>query len=306
MTHLNDVVLSLDRFFAVRDLAQDPAMSRILPPVYDAIGFDWRNAFEPDFASRFNGLMLRGADDIQAVYLASFPSADVLRVFLDQAQPGDLFFTHHPVDIRNGDPRGEWGAGFTPIDPALIATFKQRKLSLYAVHAPLDTNERISTSKAMADALGGVIVDHFCQYGLGYAGVIARIPSLSLDTLVEHALKTYGIEYLDIAGPRRDVSGIEQVGIVAGVGDHVEWMQEAEAKGAQAYLTGEIHVRIEGDYGRSKYARVREFAGATAMPLIGVSHAASEYLVMQRDMGPWFEREFRLRTKLLPEAHWWR
>jgi hypothetical protein len=36
-------------------------MSCNLPRVYDAIGFDWRAAFEPDVVSRRNGLVLRGA-----------------------------------------------------------------------------------------------------------------------------------------------------------------------------------------------------------------------------------------------------
>jgi hypothetical protein len=65
-------------------------------------------------------------------------------------------------------------------------------------------------------------------------------------------------------------------------------------------------VRIEGEYGRSKYARVRDFAQTTTMALIGVSHAASEFLVMQRDMVPWFKREFGVQATLLPEQHWWR
>lgn len=304
MAKLQTVVNALDQLFRVGELTQDPAMSRNLPRIYEGIGFDWRSAFEPDFVTRFNGLMLRGSDHVSSVFLASFPSDAVLRPFLDQAQPGDLFFTHHPIDMRNGDPRGEWGEGFLPMNPALIDEFKQRRLSFYALHAPLDTNERISTSQAMAQALGGVIEDRFCQYGLGFAGVVARIPPMSLDALIAHSLRTYNIPYLDVAGPQRD--GIERIACIGGVGDHVEWMQEAEAHGAQAYLSGEIHVRIEGEYGRSKYARVRDFAQTTTMALIGVSHAASEFLVMQRDMAPWFEREFGVRAMLLPEQHWWR
>jgi hypothetical protein len=37
-----------------------------------------------------------------------------------------------------------------------------------------------------------------------------------------------------------------------------------------------------------------------------VSHAASEFLVMQNEMRAWFSDRFAVATTLLPEAHWWR
>jgi hypothetical protein len=42
------------------------------------------------------------------------------------------------------------------------------------------------------------------------------------------------------------------------------------------------------------------------MALIGVSHAASEYLVMEREMPAWFGSRFAVVTVPLPETHWWR
>ena len=60
-------------------------------------------------------------------------------------------------------------------------------------------------------------------------------------------------------------------------------MALAERLGAQVYLTGELHVRIDGDYGRRKFADVRAFGG-TGMTLIGVSQAASEHLVIETQL----------------------
>ena len=72
------------------------------------------------------------------------------------------------------------------------------------------------------------------------------------------------------------------------------------------YLTGEIHSRIDMDYGRSKFAEVERFATTSGMALLGVSHAASEFLVMRNEMRDWFGARYQVEVTLLPEAHWWR
>jgi hypothetical protein len=43
----------------------------------------------------------------------------------------------------------------------------------------------------------------------------------------------------------------------------------------------------------------------TQMALIGVSHAASEYVVM-KEMKIWFEQNFAVKAALIPLSKWWR
>lgn len=74
----------------------------------------------------------------------------------------------------------------------------------------------------------------------------------------------------------------------------------------EAYITGEIHARIDSDYGRARFKAVEQFAAHTTMALLGVSHAASAFLVMQSPMQQWFTDRDALSTVLLPESHWWR
>lgn len=94
--------------------------------VYDPIRFDRKNAFEPDFTERFNGLliklMIKGSEKVRTVHLAVFPTDEVLETFLDDARSGDLLFMHHPLFMECGDPRG-WGRGFSAnrIDKIAIA-----------------------------------------------------------------------------------------------------------------------------------------------------------------------------------------
>lgn len=220
------------------------------------------------------------------------------------ANPGDLLVTHHQIDCRNGDPQGGWGAGFVAISQGRLDAIAERRLSLYACHAPMDTAEQVGTTAAMVEALAGHIESSFWEYGAGYAGRICRIAPLSAHELHEQLLRTYHLPYLEQEGPRHD--RIETVALVAGVGDKLNVMETAERWGAQAYVTGELHVRIEGEYGRSKYAQVEAFAQPTRMSLFGVSHAASEHLVMETQLPRWFRETFEREVRPIREPHWWR
>lgn len=54
-----------------------------------------------------------------------------------------------------------------------------------------------------------------------------------------------------------------------------------------------------------KYNQMLEYVPNTTMSLIGVSHSASEYLVMRTLMKSWFEDSFSIQTVLLPQEQWW-
>lgn len=304
MATLNDAAAALDRLFHIEDVEQDPAMSRFVPDVYGEAGINWQRYVTPEFAARFNGLMVRGSEQIGHVYAATFPSAEVLDAWLTQARPGDLLITHHPIDCRNGDPRGAWDEGFVPISQERLDAITERQLSMYACHAPMDTATEVGTTAAMVEALGGRIEGMLWEYGAGYAGRICRIAPLSTAELHEQLLRTYHLPYLEQEGPHHD--RIEVVAVVAGIGDKVNVMEDAERLGAQAYVTGELHVRIEGAYGRTKFAQVEAFAQRTGMSLFGVSHAASEHLVMETQLPGWFRETLGLEVRPIREKQWWR
>ncbi|MFU8876302.1 Nif3-like dinuclear metal center hexameric protein [Micromonospora sp. SL4-19] len=302
---LDQVVTALDELFALDAAAPDIAMSRHLPRVYDEIGTDWRGFVEPRFAQRFNGLMRRGYPMVGAVYGACLPSAEVLDAWLAVAERGDLLVTHHPIDVRNGSPEGDvWAEGFVPIDATRLQAIAERELSMYACHAPMDTSLRVGTASAIVEALGGTIVDQFWPYGDGHAGLVADIPAISSTALVRRARKIFGVDTVEVEGAVHDV--VTRVAVVGGVGDHVEQMALAERLGAQAYLTGELHVRIEGEYGRRKFDAVRAFAATTDMALIGVSHAASEHLVIETQLARWLAENLRVTVLPIREPRWWR
>jgi len=81
-------------------------------------------------------------------------------------------------------------------------------------------------------------------------------------------------------------------------------MASAENLGVQAYISGEIFNRIDNDYGRSRYSDVKSYIEKTKLSLIGVSHAASEYLVMKIQMQQFMKDNFDITTILLPMKKW--
>jgi putative NIF3 family GTP cyclohydrolase 1 type 2 len=305
MERLSSLAARLDALFADGSLVPDPAFSRFVPMVYDAIGFDWRRRFEPGFVARFNGLVVRGAEDVNAVFCAAFPSAGVLEEFLRAASPGDLLFCHHPIDLRSGDPRGALGTGFVPIEPATLDLMAQRNLSLYACHAPMDTSRgEIGTTVAMVEALGLTREADFFPYGNGFAGLVCSGEPRSTDEWGAELLRVFGVPYLDRAGPNHP--RIERIAVVPGGGNSVDAYREAEGLGAQAYVTGEIRSYGDSEYGAENRAAVDEYLATGTLSLLGVSHVASEELVMKRQVVPWLRGNCAVEAHFVAEPIAWR
>jgi putative NIF3 family GTP cyclohydrolase 1 type 2 len=278
-------------------------MSRWLPRLYGALDYDPAQILEPDFCRRHNGLMLRAGEQVDAVYCAAFPGPEVVEAVL--ARPGGraLLFLHHPIDMEVA------GAGFLPLPPQSLARLRDAGVSVYACHAPLDCHDQIGTNASIAAAFGVQVERGFARYGLGYAGRIGAIAPATVDELAARGQRIFGLDRVEAGGARPDP--VSRVAIVAGGGDDVEVMEEAEALGAQVYITGEWYTRTmpaeagERRWAEGNRAACQAYAASTSMALLAFSHAASEYLVMETQMAGWFRRR-GLPVACLPQADWWR
>ena len=279
MVELEEVVHKLNAELDIEAFGIDSAFKRFIPDVYTPLQFDWKSEFESDFVELFNGLMIRGASSIGNIFLAVFPTDDVLERFIDESSEGDLLFMHHPLLMECGDPRGKWGRGFVPIKEDFIRRIKSKKLSIYTCHTPLDYHNQLGTSLAIAKALHVNIVDGI-RDAQGDLILIGTISKTNTENLITKLKETFDIPYVDFEG--QHLNNIQKVAIVAGCGDKPEWMIEAESRGVHAYITGEIHCHIDNDYGKQKLQKIVEYSSKTSMSLIGISHSASEYLVKKR------------------------
>ncbi|MED1862224.1 Nif3-like dinuclear metal center hexameric protein [Fictibacillus nanhaiensis] len=303
MVKLDRIDSAIDELFTYRKIGTDPAFSRYIPMVYDPINFDWRHTFEPEFTKLFNGLMLKGAQEVKRVFLAVFPTDEILMRFISESSPGDLLFMHHPIVMECGDPKGKWGRGFLPIPSHFIQQMKKKRLSVFTLHVPLDYSRVISTSDAWGEALNATVIGELLSDDKGACGILCEVSPTSTQDLIHRSTEMFGIPYADVHGPIH--KHITKIAIVAGCGDKVEAMIEAEKMGAEAYLTGEVHCHIDNDYGKKKYEQMKSYIAQTTMSLIGVSHSASEYLVHATQLKSWFEEKFQLPVTLLPQSKWW-
>ncbi len=300
---LSEAVTKLDDFFKVNLLQTDPSMSIFVPIVYKQNLAEMKKIFESDFLKRFNGLMIKGADNIHTVFTASFPHDEILQKFISQSAEGDLLFLHHPIPMESGDPKGNLGRGFLPNNSVLLEKITKKKLSIYSCHAPLDCNEKVGTNSAIAEALQATVESRFLPYGNGYAGLIAVIKPISTIDLIAKLEQIFKIPYVDFAG--RSLDKITKIGIVAGGGDDVEYSKISRERGAQAYITGEIFSRHNSDWAKQNTCKLQDYIRTIDISLIGVSHAASESLVMRTQMPEWFKENFGLSVIPLTQNKWW-
>jgi putative NIF3 family GTP cyclohydrolase 1 type 2 len=301
--NLDELRRDLDGLYSIDEWEPDPAMSRWFPRVYQALDYDYTRLLEPDFCARFNGLMLRASQTVERVYCAAFPAPEVVSQVLDTNRGSALLFLHHPVDMEVA------GVGFLPIPPAILDQMKAQGISVYACHAPMDCHDETGTNASIVQAFQVQIAQSFAPYGNGFAGRIGTIQPVSLDELIARGKEVFGVDRVEAGGA--EPRSITRVAIVAGGGDEVELMEEAEALGAQAYITGEWYTRTmpagesERGWAEANRAACQTYAELTNMALLGFSHAVTEFLVMKEQMADYFRRR-GLLVECLEQSDWWR
>ena len=278
-------------------------MREWVPRTYTNTGYDYNEKFEPGFCSKYNGLMLRAGDSVEKVFCSAFASPDVLQRILASGAEDAMLFLHHPVDLE------VCGAGFLPIPLAVITAFEERRISIYACHAPLDCHEQIGTNAAIIQALGMKPEKNFVRYGLGYAGRIGTIEIQRTDLLLKRIRCIFGVSRIEVGGCL--ATEVKRIAVVAGGGDELGHLRQAQENSCDMYLTGEWYPRYtpKDDEVRQSVARLKEeiasFTKNLKMVLVGVSHAASEFLVMKTQMTDYFEKK-GLPVEAIPQGDWWR
>lgn len=285
------------------DWPADPAMKHWVPKVCARTDYDYREVFEAQFCDKYNGLMLNAGEDVKRVFCSAFATPDVMRSMLDSGTTDALLFLHHPLDME------VCGAGFLPIPWSVLAELKKRRVSVYSCHAPLDCHDEIGTNTAIVQALDVSVEKSYIEYGIGYAGRIGTIERDETPSLLKKIREIFGVSRLEVGGCLN--AEVERVAIVAGGGDELEYLKQAHDNSCDMYLSGEWYPRYTPGDDKEKERVVRtkedvsEFSRNTRMILVGVSHAASEYLVMKTQMKNYFE-EKGLPTTSIPQRNWWR
>lgn len=198
----------------------------ILSVVYETP--TWKPFTEAAWAPRGNGLMVRGADEVDHVVTCVFPSD----VILKRLKPRTFVFAEHPIDDAPGDV-------FAPLSTKTFERMKRDGISIYTAHATLDHHPELSPSVLIAEALGLRDKKTFLPIAQGLSGGAAVLGETdqSVKSLAESLQSFLGAEIpVKVVSAPHEKAG--RVAVVAGGGADVKSLEAALALGCTTFVTG--------------------------------------------------------------------
>lgn len=216
------------------------------------------------FKQRSTGLVCDNSKQVKKVYTAVFPTSEVMQSILDKNEVDIMLFVHHPMvwDIRKAP------LTFQQMEKGLLNQFRERRISIYNLHVPLDNYGKYSTSVTLAKTLGIETKKPFGYYYGALCGAygktrFSRVLELKkkFESFLGHraSLYQYGTDEIK--------NGM--VAVVAGGGNIVSVLEEVASEGVNTFLTG-ITVRNEISKKSHKFAEMRN------INILGGTHYSTE------------------------------
>lgn len=284
---LDELAQELDAYFRIPQVENDdwsPIFAEVYAEPY------WRDYAESGYEGKWNGLMIRGAGEVERVATCVFPSDRIIAGL----EPGTLLFSEHPVDFAD-EP------GFLPLSRASFEVLRERACGFYHAHAPLDMHPEISPSRLCADGVGLEALEEYYPIADGIPGGAAIIGNsgLSLEGLAE-AFRTYlgpEIKVHVITRPRPEAG---RVAVVAGGGADADILRESIDRGCRTYVTGNAATNCRLDFVQEKVREFRKLADEAEVALVDAMHYGMEK-PPQLAMVSWFRR-LGLQAEFVPDG----
>jgi putative NIF3 family GTP cyclohydrolase 1 type 2 len=284
---LGAVVRELDSYFRVPDVRNDD-WSEIFASVYPDPY--WREHAEPAYEGRWNGLMVRGGDDVARAVTCVFPSDRIVA----ELEPNTLLFSEHPVDFADVP-------GFLPLARQSFETMRGRGISFYHAHAPLDMHPEVSPSRLCAEGVGLERLEEYFPIADGIPGGAAIIGDsrLTIDGLADAFRAFLGPEILVhvLTRPRQEAG---RVAVVAGGGAQREILQASIERGCETFVTGNAATNCRLHFVQEQVADFRVLADEAGIALIDAMHYGMEK-PPQLAMVEWFKK-LGLPAEFLPDG----
>ena len=228
---------------------------------------EFNEFIEPAFKERYIGVMLNNADEIEKVYTSTFPDSIILDKILARNEADILLFSHHAMGY---DPTLK-GFPFYSIPVDYLKKLKERRISFYVLHIPLDKNGAYSTSVSLTKALQLTVDGEFCEYLGCKVGVICETTFTKVTDFALHVKNVVGHninvrQYGDEIIKRRRVA-------VASGGGCVDFVaRELSALDVNTFLTG-VTRPIPSLEPNIEFHRVAKESGIN---VVGATHYSTE------------------------------
>jgi len=220
-----------------------------------------------------NGLQVEGSGRIGKISLA----VDACRASIGRAarNGSDILIVHHGLFWGEQKP-------VTGIMKDRIELLISNRISLYAVHLPLDAHPSLGNNAQLAELLELEKCSRFGEYGGREIGVIGELPrgitARGLSRKIGALLSTR-VETFDFGKKR-----LKKIAVVSGSGASLT--DQAASAGCDALLTGE------------KSHSVYHTAYERGLTLLCAGHYATETVGIKA-LGSHLETEFRVETAFL-------
>lgn len=240
----------------------------------------WRAFAEPGYEGRWNGLMVRGGEEVERAVTCVFPSDELVEAL----EPRSLLFSEHAFDFADRP-------GFCPLARASFAALREKGCSFYHVHLPLDQHATLGPSRLLADGIGLEGTRDFAHTDPALPAGEAAIgnSSLSLEGLVARLRAFLGAD-IPVHVLTRASEHAGRVAVAAGRGGHPEALQEALDLGATTYVTGNAGTYCEVEAVQAENQRFRALAERAQVSVIDATHYGTER-PPQLAMVEWFKKQ---------------
>jgi len=209
------------------------------------------------------GLMCDFTDEIEKVYTTVFLSDNVLTKLLDAGASKAMLLSHHPTnwDLKDHD-------GIYATDEKYIAELKNKNISVYILHHPLDNFGKYSTCGTLADNLKiSVERPAFLYYG-AMCGIIGTTACKTANELRDRYSRTVGHETSLYLYGDDNIQG-ERVAVCPGGGNDMFIVGEMMENNIKILITG---ATIVNDHSRETH----EFEKENRINIFGGTHYSSE------------------------------
>jgi putative NIF3 family GTP cyclohydrolase 1 type 2 len=217
-----------------------------------------------NFKHRSMGLVCDFTDEVNSVYTAVFPSKKVMEKVLINEARGAMLFVHHPStwDIRTAPEI------FHQMDRKLLERFKDRRISIFNFHVPLDNYGEYSTGVTLAKAIEVRPEKAFAPYYGALCGVLGKTDLKTVQELQKKLESTIG-HRASLYKYGEDEIRNKTVAIAPGGGNEVDILKEITREDVNTFVTG-----ITAKTTHSK--KSHDFAENNEINLLGGTHYSTE------------------------------
>jgi len=239
-----------------------------------------------DFKQSGMGVMCDFTNRVERVFTTVFLSDKVMETVLAANVENAMIFSHHPTNWSIAHHGGNYAA-----TERYIAQLRERHISVFVLHHPLDHYSKYSTGKTLADALGiGNAQPNFLYCGI-MCGVVGMTEYGDVHALHKHMSNVIGHKTSVYAYGQSDLRG-EKIAICPGGGNVSFVVEEMRQNNIHTLITG---VTLVNDYSKE----VHTLEKRNGINVLGGTHYSTEKYAPMAMCG--YFRDFGLPAEFIAD-----